>query len=98
MVRLLLWALSALALAFSTLAYSDYDNDFLDPKYILSKDFNLSTAAAQQTIVEWADFLAAQGPWCTRITRFSRACIDSIHSQLSQIKPFSPLQTIPMIT
>ncbi|KAF7978761.1 hypothetical protein HWV62_25685 [Athelia sp. TMB] len=67
MVRLLTWALGALAIIPATLAmfnYTDYDNDFLsDPSYILSKDFNVSTAAAQQSIIEWADFLAAQGPW-----------------------------------
>lgn len=66
MVCLLSWALGALAIVPTTLAmfnYTDYDNDFLDPSYILSKNFNLSTAAAQQSIIEWADFLAAQGPW-----------------------------------
>jgi nitrogen fixation protein FixH len=45
-------------------AYKDYDNDFLDPSYILAKNFNTSTAASQQSIIQWADFLAAQGPWC----------------------------------
>ena len=44
--------------------YKDYDNDFLDPSYVLSKNFYKSTAAAQQSIIEWADFLAEQGPWC----------------------------------
>jgi hypothetical protein len=54
----------SLALSVSGIPYVDYDNDFLDPSYILAKNFNPSTAAAQQSIVEWADFLAAQGPWC----------------------------------
>jgi len=44
-------------------AYKDYDNDFLDPSYILAKNWNASTAASQQSIIQWADFLAAQGPW-----------------------------------
>jgi len=44
-----------------------YDNDFVDPTYILSKAFNTSTAASQQTIVDWADQLAAQGPWSKQI-------------------------------
>ena len=58
--------LSALTLAPAALAfdYKDYDNDFLDPSYILNKNFNVSTAAAQQSIIEWADVLAEQGPWC----------------------------------
>jgi hypothetical protein len=43
--------------------YQDYDDDFLDPSYILAKDFDVSTAAAQQSIVQWADYLASQGPW-----------------------------------
>jgi hypothetical protein len=66
MFKLATLALAALAVVPYIYAnsYIDYDNDFLDPSYILSKKFNESTAAAQQTIVEWADFLAAQGPWC----------------------------------
>lgn len=58
--------LSALTFAPAILAldYKDYDNDFLDPSYVLSKNFNASTAAAQQSIIEWADVLAEQGPWC----------------------------------
>ena len=57
--------LSALAFVPAVLAfrYQDYDND-LDPSYILSKKFNISTAVSQQSIIEWADFLAEQGPWC----------------------------------
>jgi hypothetical protein len=56
-----------LAVVPSILAYKDYDNDFLDPSYILAKNFNSTTAASQQSVVEWADFLAAQGPWCKRL-------------------------------
>lgn len=43
--------------------FSAYANDFVNPNTILAKDFNTSTAGSQQTIVAWADFLAAQGPW-----------------------------------
>lgn len=50
--------------ALCTVGFESYDNDFVDPKYVLSKpSFNPSTAGSQQTIVEWADELAAQGPW-----------------------------------
>ncbi|KAF7982783.1 hypothetical protein HWV62_25687 [Athelia sp. TMB] len=56
-------AVALVPAAFAQINYKDYDNDFLDPAYVLGKDFNSSTAAAQQTIVQWADFLAAQGPW-----------------------------------
>lgn len=64
MFRLVTLVLSVLTVAPSIYAYKDYDNDFLDPSYILAKKFNSSTAAAQQSVVQWADFLAAQGPWC----------------------------------
>ncbi|KAF7972128.1 hypothetical protein HWV62_18852 [Athelia sp. TMB] len=55
--------LSALTLAPAVLGFTDYANDFPDPTYVLSKDFNTSTTGAQATIVAWADDLAAQGPW-----------------------------------
>lgn len=45
-------------------AYIDFDNDFVDPSYILAKKFKSSTLGAQTTVTEYADFLAAQGPWC----------------------------------
>jgi hypothetical protein len=48
----------------AVISYKDYDNDFLNPSYVLAKNFSSSTAAAQQTVVQWADYLAAQGPWC----------------------------------
>ena len=59
-------SISVLAIAPAILAfeYEDYDSDFLNPSYILAKNFPTSTAAAQQPVVEWADYLAAQGPWC----------------------------------
>jgi|ERR1700722_253436 len=44
--------------------YVDYDNDFINPTTFLAKNFNSSTEGAQQSIVAWADYLAAQGPWC----------------------------------
>ncbi|KAF7972126.1 hypothetical protein HWV62_18848 [Athelia sp. TMB] len=53
----------ALAPAVCALDFTDYANDFPDPAYVLAKGFNSTTAAAQQTIVGWADSLAAQGPW-----------------------------------
>lgn len=54
---------SVLALAPAALGFTDYANDFVDPGYVLLKDFNTSTAAAQASIVDWANDLAAQGPW-----------------------------------
>lgn len=43
--------------------FSAYANDFVNPNTVLAKNFNTSTAASQQSVVAWADFLAAQGPW-----------------------------------
>lgn len=66
MLQLAIYALFALVIpldAFST-PYIDYDNDFVDPSYILAKDFDPSTNGAQTSIIQWADFLSAQGPWC----------------------------------
>jgi hypothetical protein len=63
MLRFILLVLAVIP-AVVTIGYTDYDNDFLDPTYILSGDFDTSTTGAQQSIIEWADMLAAQGPWC----------------------------------
>ena len=59
-------------LAIPTLAdlnvpFTSYDNDFIEPSYILGKNWNAKTIVAQESIVQWADWLAAQGPWCTLI-------------------------------
>ncbi|KAF4613020.1 hypothetical protein D9613_010913 [Agrocybe pediades] len=40
-----------------------YANDFVDPDYILAKNFAPSTYQAQLTAVKWARTLAAKGPW-----------------------------------
>ena len=50
--------------------FSPYDNDFIEPSYILGKHWNTTTVVAQESIVQWADWLAAQGPWCTCICFF----------------------------
>jgi hypothetical protein len=47
--------------------FSPYDNDFIEPSYILGKNWNATTVVAQESIVQWADWLAAQGPWCASI-------------------------------
>ena len=63
MLRLTALVLSVLAFAPAALCIVSYDNDFVDPNYILSKSFNTSTAGSQESIVQWADSLAAEGPW-----------------------------------
>ncbi|OJT05906.1 hypothetical protein TRAPUB_3256 [Trametes pubescens] len=44
-------------------AVTSYANDFVDPTYVLAKDFSNVTAEAQATIVSWAQSLAREGPW-----------------------------------
>ena len=50
------------------IGFTSYDNDFIEPSYILGKNWNPTTVVAQESIVQWADWLAAQGPWCTCIS------------------------------
>lgn len=40
-----------------------YANDFIDPNDILTKALGDHTSRAQESIVEWAKTLAAEGPW-----------------------------------
>ena len=40
-----------------------YANDFIDPNDILAKTYGDHTYRARETIVEWANALAAKGPW-----------------------------------
>jgi hypothetical protein len=46
-------------------AAASYANVFVDPNFIVARHFANNTLAAQQTIVSWAQELAAQGPWST---------------------------------
>jgi hypothetical protein len=55
------------SLANLNIPFSSYDNDFIEPSYILGKSWSNTTVVAQESIVQWADWLAAQGPWCTFI-------------------------------
>ena len=57
-------ALSVFILSTPVLSFTSYANDFIDPNIILSRDFSNVTAEAQETIMLWADQLAAKGPWC----------------------------------
>jgi hypothetical protein len=63
MIRLNTLVFSVLAAVPAALCYTTYGNDFVDPSYITNKSFTTSTAGAQQSIVEWADMLASEGPW-----------------------------------
>ena len=60
--------------AASAHAFTNYANDFIDPQIILSKDFSNITVMAQETIVNWADQLAAMGPWSGYCASVFMAC------------------------
>jgi hypothetical protein len=62
--------------------YVDYDNDFINPTTFLAKNFNSSTEGAQQSIVAWANYLAAQGPWSV-LNKTILAPTGNIHDYLS---------------
>ncbi|KAL1948381.1 hypothetical protein VTO73DRAFT_12456 [Trametes versicolor] len=47
----------------SVRAVTSYANDFVDPTYVLAKDFSNITTEAQATIISWATSLASEGPW-----------------------------------
>ncbi|KAI0363966.1 chondroitin AC/alginate lyase [Pilatotrama ljubarskyi] len=42
---------------------TSYANDFVDPAFVLAKNFGNTTTEAQATIVQWAQDLASKGPW-----------------------------------
>lgn len=44
-------------------AFTSYPNDFVNPDYMLSRHYPGNTGGAQFSVLKWADYLAAQGPW-----------------------------------
>jgi hypothetical protein len=67
--------LLTIALSFPfVLSATSYDNDFVSPDLILGQQFDSRFAGAQETVVQWAEELAAQGPWC-KTQRFSLICL-----------------------
>ncbi|KAI0048690.1 chondroitin AC/alginate lyase [Auriscalpium vulgare] len=65
------------------LQFNSYDNAWVDPQYVLSKNWNDTTVVAQQTIVEWADNLNAQGPWSVTTSKPFNASSGDPHDYLS---------------
>ncbi|KAI0088278.1 chondroitin AC/alginate lyase [Irpex rosettiformis] len=56
---------SVVALAASTYqhALANYANVFVDPNYVIGKNYSNTTFDAQQTILRWANDSAQGGPW-----------------------------------
>lgn len=77
-------AATARAAAASWNKFISYDNEFVDPAYILSKPWttNNNTLDAAQTIVAWADHLYDQGPWSVTDKPFTAPTGDK-HDYLS---------------
>ena len=42
---------------------TNYANDFVNPNYVLSKNFSTTTLPARDTIIQWANASIAGGPW-----------------------------------
>ncbi|KAJ7130403.1 alginate lyase-domain-containing protein [Mycena epipterygia] len=45
------------------LPFTNYANDFVDPNYIVGKNYPNTTGGAQASIVSWAEYLSSSGPW-----------------------------------
>lgn len=60
---------SVVGLAASTYNHSlaNYANVFVNPKYVIAKNYSATTTYAQQTILRWADDSAQGGPWSKSI-------------------------------
>ncbi|KAI0696536.1 chondroitin AC/alginate lyase [Cytidiella melzeri] len=44
-------------------SFVNYANDFLNPDYVLAKNYSQTTIPAQNTIRQWAESSSAGGPW-----------------------------------
>ncbi|KAF9459037.1 chondroitin AC/alginate lyase [Collybia nuda] len=62
--------------------YPTYANVFIDPAYVLAKNFSANTATAQQSIMNTALELADQGPWSV-VNKTAVAPSGDIHDYLS---------------
>ncbi|KAI0320973.1 chondroitin AC/alginate lyase [Amylostereum chailletii] len=78
-------ALSAILVCFPAAVHSftSYGNEFISPSKLVSVDFPNLTVAAQETIVQWANDLAAQGPWSVTTSKPFNAPSNDSHDYLS---------------
>ncbi|KDR80834.1 hypothetical protein GALMADRAFT_135935 [Galerina marginata CBS 339.88] len=66
----------------TAVAQTAYANDFVDPDYILAKNFGAHTGRAQETVIAWARQLAVKGPWSVTSKPFAPPSGDK-HDYLS---------------
>ena len=46
-------------------SFTSYANDFFDPSIVVQQSAtNSMRVLAQETIIQWAEDISAQGPWC----------------------------------
>ncbi|KAN0114323.1 Alginate lyase domain containing protein [Russula decolorans] len=82
--------LAVRSLADLNVAYISYYNDFIEPSYILGKNWSRTTVVAQQSIIQWADWLAAQGPWSVTTSKPFPAPSNDTHDYLSWARYYWP--------
>ena len=64
-VTLLLACVSLFYTSIAAQGFTSYANDFFDPSIVVQQSATNSTRVlAQDTIIQWAEDLSAQGPWC----------------------------------
>ncbi|KAH9955397.1 chondroitin AC/alginate lyase [Russula dissimulans] len=71
------------SLADLNVGFTSYDNDFIEPSYVLNKHWNATTVVSQESIVQWADWLALQGPWSVTTSKSFLAPSNNTHDYLS---------------
>jgi hypothetical protein len=67
-LAIVLALLAVRSLAGLNMAYITYYDNFIEPSYIVGKNWSRTTVVAQQSIIRWADWLSVQEPWCTHIS------------------------------
>jgi hypothetical protein len=72
-------------------AVASYSNLWVNPDFILARNFAPETGAAQNTILEWATLLTNTGPWSMSLPPpFSSNDSSSHFFSLSRIKQICP--------
>ncbi|EEB95814.1 hypothetical protein MPER_05159, partial [Moniliophthora perniciosa FA553] len=62
----LLFLLAFITFLQRTNAAASYISDFVDPDFILSREFAIHTYPAEVSIVKWARQFSLKGPWCNK--------------------------------
>jgi hypothetical protein len=75
---------------------ASYSNLWVDPEYILARNFPPETGAAQNTILEWATILASDGPWSASFLSLCRTHPNP--AQPSATRQCSPRVATPTTT